>query len=369
MKLCLKNHYRTNCKKVCLNRAEDSTMKICFIMYPWERVTPETDTTLRLIHECVSSGYLVAITTPNKLTIRESITSAFCDVIAKGKPSKNIPSFYRNAQFKKHLLPLAGFDAIFMRANPPLDTLALNFLDSVRGDTFIMNDIDGLRVANNKVYTASFQEEAQEYIPKTFVSKNRDYLTRILNESEDERMIMKPLDGYGGRGVIILEKSAKHNVSSLLDFYIGEGTNTNYVILQEYAHGAEDGDVRIMMLNGEPIGAMRRVPAQDEIRSNVHAGGSVVKHTLSRKEKLLCKAVGPKLVRDGLYFVGLDVIGDKLIEVNVLSPGGIARINKLNRAKLQKKVINFVERVVAAKEISISRKHSFRKSIEDAELI
>lgn len=344
-------------------------MKICFIMYPWERVTPETDTTLRLIHECVSRGYLVAVTTPNKLTIRESITSAFCNVIVKGKISKKIPSFYRNVEFKKHLLPLAGFDVIFMRANPPLDTLALNFLDSVRNHAFIINDIDGLRVANNKVYTASFQEEAQEYIPKTFVSKNRDYLTRVLSEAEDERMIMKPLDGYGGRGVIVLEKSAKHNISSLLDFYIGEGTNTNYVILQEYAHGAENGDVRIMMLNGEPIGAMRRVPAQDDIRSNVHAGGTVVKHTLTRKEKLLCKAVGPKLVRDGLYFTGLDVIGEKLIEVNVLSPGGIARINSLNRVKLQSKVVDFLEQVVAAKEISMSRKNFFRKSIEDADLI
>ncbi len=373
MKFCLKGftlqkvqEYQNNS----IGRARDHIiMKICFIMYPWERVTPETDTTLRLIHECVNRGYLVAITTPNKLTIRESITSAFCNVAVKGKTSQNIPSFYRNVEFKKLLLPLAGFDAIFMRANPPLDTLALNFLDSVRDHTFIINDIDGLRIANNKVYTASFQEEAQEYIPRTFVSKNRDYLIRILNESEDERMIMKPLDGYGGRGVIILEKSAKRNVSSLLDFYIGEGADTNYVILQEYAHGAEDGDVRIMMLNGEPIGAMRRIPAQDDIRSNVHAGGSVVKHTLSNRERLLCKAVGPKLVRDGLYFAGLDVIGEKLIEVNVLSPGGVARINKLNRTKLQQKVIDFVERVVATKEISISRKHSFRKSIEDADLV
>lgn len=343
-------------------------MKICFIMYPWERVDPETDTTLRLIHECVNRDYLVAITTSNNLTIRNSVTSAFCSVVVRHKPSKTIPVFYKKVQFKKHMLPLAGFDVIFMRANPPLDGLALNFLDSVRNDTFIINDINGLRIANNKLYTVSFQGDAIKFLPRTYVSKNRDYLKTVLESSDDERMIMKPLTGYGGRGVIVLEKSAKHNVSSLLDFYIGEGNNTNYVILQEYVHGAEDGDVRIMMLNGEPIGAMRRIPAQGDIRSNVHAGGSVVKHTLTAQERKLCGSIGPKLVRDGIYFAGLDVIGGKMIEVNVLSPGGIARINKLNRIKLQCRVVDFLEQVVSTKEMLATRKNHFRKAIEDAEL-
>jgi len=341
-------------------------MKICFIMYPWERVFPENDTTLRFIHECVSRGYLVAVTTPNKLSVRDSITSAFCSVIKKHKPSKVFPTFYKKIEFTKTMLPLAGFDVIFMRANPPLDTLALNFLDSVRQDTFIINDIGGLRVANNKLYTASFQDEAGDFIPRTYVSKNRDYLKSVLASIDDERMIMKPLAGYGGRGVIVLEKSAKHNISSLLDFYIGEGANTNHVILQEYLHGAKNGDIRILMLNGEAIGAMRRVPATDDIRSNVHAGGSVVKHVMDTKEKRLCRSIGPKLVRDGLYFAGLDVIDGKLVEVNVLSPGGIPRINRLNRVKLQTKVIDFLEQVISTKEMLVNRKHHLRKTIDDA---
>jgi glutathione synthase len=255
-----------------------------------------------------------------------------------------------------------------MRTNPPLGTLALNFLDSVRNDTFIINDIDGLRIANNKLYTASFQDEASEFIPRTFVSKNPKYLKSVLKNIENERVIMKPLNGYGGQGVIVLEKSAKHNVASLLDYYIGDGNNTNYVILQEYVEGAEQGDVRILMLNGLPIGAMRRVPAIDEIRSNVHAGGTVVKHTLNNLEKRLCKAIGPKLVRDGIYFAGIDVINGKLIEVNVLSPGGITRINALNRTKLQTKVIDFLEKVVHSREAIAIRKHTFRKAVEDADL-
>lgn len=342
-------------------------MKFCFVMYPWERVEPENDSTLRLIHEAVSRGHTVAITTPNNLTMRDSSPIAFCQVVKKNKDpvSTNIPSFYRNVQFRKAQLPLAGFDVIFMRANPPLDTMALNFLDSVRGDTFIMNDIDGLRVANNKLYTASLHDPKNEFIPATHVSKNRDYLERVLSESPNDRMIMKPLNGYGGSGVILVEKSAASSFKSLLDFYIGD--EANYVILQDYIEGADQGDVRILMLNGEPIGAMRRVPAEGDVRSNIHAGGKEVKHALTKQEKRLCKHIGPKLVRDGLYFVGIDVINGKLVEVNVLSPGGITRINRLNRVKLQKQVIDFTETVVNAKEMVISRKNEFRKVIEDAD--
>ncbi|KLV10580.1 MULTISPECIES: glutathione synthase [Photobacterium] len=339
-------------------------MKICFVMYPWSKVEPENDSTLRLIHEAASRGHTVAITTPNNLTMRHSTAIAFCHVLKQGEVSANIPSFYRKAEFRKAQLPLAGFDVIFMRANPPLDTMALNFLDSVRDQTFIVNDIDGLRVANNKLYTTSLPDPGNEFIPATHVSKNRDYLERVLEENPNERMILKPLNGYGGKGVILVEKSAKSSVKSLLDFYIGD--DKNYVILQDYIEGAEEGDVRIMMLNGEPIGAMRRVPAQGDVRSNIHAGGKEVKHTLTKQELRLCKHIGPKLVRDGLYFVGLDVIKGKLVEVNVLSPGGITRINRLNRTKLQAQVIDFVETVVTAKEVSIARKNEFRQVIADA---
>lgn len=342
-------------------------MKICFIMYPWDRIDPENDSTLRLIHEAVGRGITVAVTTPNNLTIRDSEVHAFCNVLKKSaKHSTNTVSFYKKAEFKRCKLPLAGFDAIIMRTNPPLDTVALNFLDSVRNDVFIMNDLDGLRIANNKLYPASFSGEASRFVPATHVSKNREYLEQVLKDSPSEKMIMKPLNGFGGQGVIVIEKGARQNFRSLLDFYIGSGDESNYVILQEYVSGAEKGDVRILLLNGEPIGAMRRVPSADDVRSNIHAGGREEKHILTREEKELCRAIGPQLVRDGLYFVGLDVINGKLLEVNVLSPGGITRINRLNRVRLQKQVIDFVENVIKAKEVVVERKNAFRKVIEDA---
>lgn len=343
-------------------------MNYLFLMYPWEVLTPESDSTLRLIHEVAMRGYNVAVTTGANLTIRESLPMTFARVLdRKVKISGSPVQFYKQAKFIEKMLPLAGFDVIFMRANPPLDSIVLNFLDSVRGDVFIINDIQGLREANNKLYTAAFYDPKNEIIPATHVSKNKEYLKGIIKESEAKKMIMKPLNGYGGSGVIVLEKSASSNINSLLDFYItGKNGETNYVIIQDYVEGAELGDVRVLMLHGEPIGAMRRVPAPDDARSNVHAGGRVEKHVLSAEEKRLCKVVGPKLVKDGLFFVGLDIIGGKLIEVNVLSPGGIVNINRLNKVKLQKKIIDYCDNMVKFKETASGRRSELKRTVEDA---
>ncbi len=343
-------------------------MNIAFIMYPWEEVEAKTDSTLRLVYEAARRDHKVAITYPNNLTIRNSITSAFCRVIKRmDRFPTSVTAFYKNVKFAEKLLPLSGFDAVFMRSNPPLDNIMLNFLDSVKEDTFFINSVEGLRIANNKLYTAAFYDPENKVIPGTHVSKNKEYLKRVINESSKNKMILKPLNGYGGHGVIILEKNAPQNVNSLLDFYIdskdGKG---NYVIIQEYIEGADMGDVRVLMLNGEAIGAMKRVPAADDIRSNIHAGGKEVKHSLSKAEKMICQNIGPKLVKDGLYFVGLDIINGKLLEVNVLSPGGIARINRLNRTKLEKFVLDFVEDVVHSREFAINRKKEFKRKVADA---
>jgi glutathione synthase len=182
-------------------------------------------------------------------------------------------------------------------------------------------------------------------------------------------MILKPLNGFGGSGVILIEKSAMNNINSLLDFYINAGDGeSNYVILQDYIEGADKGDVRILLLNGEPVGAMKRVPGRDDHRSNVSAGGSVQKHTLSKEEKALCRQIGPKLVKDGLYFVGIDVIGGKLVEVNVMSPGGITYINKVykNKRKVEEKVIDFLESKVVDKLNKFNRITRLRKAVDEA---
>lgn len=341
-------------------------MNICFIMYPWQEIDAENDSTLRIIHESALRGHRVAITSAHNLTVRNSKAYSFCKVINPSeKPHKKAESFYKKTTFTEKLLPLNGFDIIFIRQNPPIEASTLSFLDSVKDHTLIINSVEGLRKASNKIYTAAFGEEFDAFIPKTHVSKNKEYLKRVIKESEHDKMILKPLNGHGGSGVIILEKNADKNINSLLDFYIDGKNESHYVILQDYVPGADKGDVRIMMLNGEAIGAMKRVPHPDDSRSNVHVGGTVEKHVLTKEEKAICKAIGPKLVQDGLYFVGLDVINGKIIEINVCAPGGIARINRLNKTKLQVKVLDFAEKMVKQHEKILEEKASLRRMIED----
>ncbi|MBT8376505.1 MAG: glutathione synthase [Bacteroidia bacterium] len=345
-------------------------MNICFIMYPWDQIDPENDTSLALIKECVKRDHGVAVCTPANLTIRNSVTNAFCTVIGRmEKVPKTLKSFYNRVKLREEMLPLAGFDAIFFRANPPLDPIMLNFLDSVKDDVFIINSLEGMREANNKLYTAAFGDAHSNIIPNTHVSKNKNYLIRQIRESKADRMILKPLNGFGGSGVILIERSAMNNINSLLDFYISNGDgDSNYVILQDYIEGADQGDVRILLLNGEPVGAMRRIPGKDDHRSNVTAGGSIAKHNLTKEEKALCKQIGPKLVKDGLYFVGIDVIGGKLVEVNVMSPGGITYINKVykNKYKVEEKVIDFLESKVVDQLQAFDRRTRLRKRVEEA---
>ncbi|MDC8004198.1 glutathione synthase [Aureisphaera galaxeae] len=342
-------------------------MNVCFIMYPWDEMDPENDSTLALIQELAKRGHGLAITTPANLTIRDSVAYAFSRCLRRAdKVSSNLKSFHSKAEFYDEMLPLAGFDAIVLRSNPPLDMIMLNFLDSVKDDVFIMNDLDGIRRANNKLYTAVFEDENNEIIPRTHVTKNKEYLKNIIKEGP-EKMILKPLNGFGGSGVILIEKRAMKSINSLLDFYITNKDGTsNYVILQDYIEGAEMGDVRILLLNGQPIGAMRRVPGEEDHRSNVTAGGRVEKHSLTKVEKELCRRIGPKLVKDGLYFVGIDVINGKLVEVNVMSPGGITYINKVYKSRVQEKIIDFVEDKVEERVAAFERRQKLRKHVSDA---
>ncbi len=243
-------------------------------------------------------------------------------------------------------------DVIFLRDNPPLDNHVLNFLDTLDGSTLFINSISGLRKANNKIYPATLSslydsnDASKQWIPLTTVSRNKEYLKKVIAEYDKDKFILKPMDGFGGSGVILLDKSSKtsnYNVNSLLDFYIDSGKKNNYIILQEYIETELKGDVRIIMLDGKPLGSMRRVPAKDDHRSNVHAGGHCVAHKLTSLELELCSAIGEQLVKDGLFLVGLDLMGGKLIEVNVCSPGGFAEINEEGNIKIESNILDFAE--------------------------
>lgn len=344
-------------------------MNICFLMYPWHSIkNPENDTSVLLIHECVKRGHGLAVCSPANLTIRNNVTNAFCTIINKmEKVPNSLKTFHKKAETREEMLPLAGFDVIFMRAEPPLDPIMLNFLDSVKDDVFIINSVNGMRVANNKLYTAVFDEPDNEIIPVTHVSKNKEYLIKTIEESLSDKMILKPLNGFGGSGVILIEKTAMGNINSLLDFYLHNAIGgSDYVILQEYIEGADKGDVRILLLNGKPIGAMRRIPGDKDHRSNISAGGTMAKHILTDAEKKLCEKIGSKLIKDGLYFVGIDVINNKLVEVNVMSPGGVTYANKMYKSRLQEKIIDFVEFKVQELNSGFERRKRLRKRVDEA---
>ncbi len=346
-------------------------MNIAFIINQWESMNPAKNSTLRMIHECCLRGHRVGILYSQDLTVRNNVIYGFVKLLRKETYSFNtFKSFHRKMEFEEKMLPINVFDAIFIRKAPPVDSTMLNFLDSIKDEVFIVNDIDGIRKANNKLYTSSFHDPDNEFIPRTFVSKNVNYLKKVIQNFPADKMILKPLDGFGGSGVIVIEKSARKNLSSLLDFYINGSNGRNYVILQEYIPQAELGDVRVLMLNGEPIGAYNRVPSPEDNRSNISAGGSAAKHVLSKEEVRVCRKIGRKLVQDGIYYAGLDVIAGKLIEVNILNPGGIVNINRLNKVELQKDIIDFVEDKVleitdsfSQKEFRLNRRRSLREGI------
>jgi glutathione synthase len=321
-------------------------MHIGFIIAGWEAIEPTKSSTLTIIKECCQRGHKVSIMYTTNLTVRNNIVHGIIETIEKmDKIPDTITAFYKKVKFNKKMVALHAFDCLMIRKDPPINPLVLNFLDAIKDEVVIINDVDGLRKANNKLYTTTFHDPTNSFLPKTHVSGSKKFINMTIEESEQEKMILKPLDGSGGKGVIVLEKNARENINSLLDFYI-DTTGDKYVILQEFIEGAENGDVRVLMLNGQFIGAYNRKPADGEIRANIQQGGTAHKYTLTDSQKKICKKVGTKLVADGLYFVGLDMIGDKILEVNVLNPGGITNINKLEKQKLQKLVVDFIEEKV-----------------------
>jgi glutathione synthase len=324
-------------------------MHIGFIISSWDSVNPVQNSTLTIIKESIKRGHKVSLLYTNDLTVRNNIVHGLIKTITKmDKIPENMVSFYKKVTFTKTMTALHAFDCLMIRKDPPINPLVLNFLDAIKDEVVIINDVDGIRKANNKLYTTTFHDPNNTFLPRTHVSGSKSFINRTIDESKAQKMILKPLDGSGGRGVIVLEKNARENINSLLDFYIDEGGD-KYVILQEFIEGADQGDVRVLMLNGKFIGAYNRKPAEGEIRANIQVGGTAHKYTLTESQKRICSKVGKKLIADGLYFVGLDMIGDKILEVNVLNPGGITNINRLDKLKLHRLVVDFIEEKVHEK--------------------
>jgi glutathione synthase len=203
--------------------------------------------------------------------------------------------------------------------------------------TLVINSPQGLREANEKMYTLQFHQ----VMPETVVSQDKSIIRQFVEEKKFA--VLKPLGGKAGEGILFLDPSDR-NFNSIIEVSTQHGREP--VMIQQYLPEAKDGDKRIIMLNGEPIGAVNRVPTGSEFRGNMAVGGRVEKTNITQREREICAAVGPKLRDNGLYFVGLDVIGGYLTEVNVTSPTGIREIDRLNNTNLGKQVIQWLEKAI-----------------------
>lgn len=236
--------------------------------------------------------------------------------------------------------PLSWFDVILMRKDPPFDmkfffaTLLLSLVDERK--CLVVNHPRGLREANEKLYSLNFPE----LIPPTLVSGNMEQLKQFMKEQGGE-MIIKPLDGCGGSGVFYLNQKDR-NTNALLETATDNGKRP--IMAQRYIPEVRKGDKRIIVVDGEPLGAILRVPREDETRSNIHVGGRVVKADLTARDREICRVMAPSLKKLGLYFVGLDVIGSYLTEVNVTSPTGVQEVNALDKVHLESRIIDFIEK-------------------------
>ena len=235
-------------------------------------------------------------------------------------------------------VPLSDFHTVWMRKDPPVDRAFLHatyILDHAGPDTLVLNNPTGLRDANEKIYALNFPE----FIPQTLVTRQPARIRAWLG-ARDEPLIVKPVDGHGGAGIFRLER-ADRNVASILETLTEDGTK--WVMAQDYLPAAREGDKRIIMIDGEPCGAIMRVPRGDDHRGNIHVGGTVHATELTPREREICAAVGPRLRADGLSFVGLDVIGGYLTEINVTSPTGIREIKNLGGRDLGDEFVAWVE--------------------------
>ncbi len=262
---------------------------------------------------------------------------------------------------------MADVEVLWLRFDPTLDMIGrpwasaagIQFSQLVkRNGGFVINDPDNLIEANNKLYLQNFPKAIR---PKTLVTRNHEDVTAFLKEQGD-KIILKPLKGSGGKNVFMIKSGETQNLKQTVEAIARDG----YVIAQEYLPEAVKGDIRFFLLNGAPLmadgkyAAVRRVQSADEIRSNIHQGGSAQEAEITDDVLKLVKKVTKKLKEDNMYLVGLDIVGDKIMEINVFSPGALMHINQLTGIDFTETIIIDLEKRVKAFYKPTSRSQSRR---------
>jgi glutathione synthase len=318
-------------------------VKFAFIIDPLSKLDPGHDTSVALMEAAQVLGHEVWATQAEKLSVVNTQAWALLEEVqltpAELVEGRWVVSEDWYAVTEGVSRSLQDMDAVFMRTDPPVTipylytTYILDYINPEK--TLVINSPSGIRAANEKMYALQFKD----VIPETIVSQDIRVIRKFVEERE--AAVLKPLGGKAGEGILFLNKSDR-NLNSLVEISTKQGREP--VMVQTYLPAAKDGDKRIILLNGEPIGAVNRIPTGNEFRGNMAVGGRVAVTELTPQDQKICEAVRLKLQQDGLYFVGIDVIGGYLTEVNVTSPTGIREIDRLNNVQLAKQVIEWVER-------------------------
>ncbi len=307
-------------------------MRFLFVMDPAEGMLADRDTTFALMRGAQARGHLCFHALPRELTNRGDTLLATCRTIMVS----DAPPYVKLGA--DQLVEVSDVDAVWVRKDPPFDVAYLHLtqqLDLVAKRTLVINSPRGLRDANEKLFAFQFAR----WMPRSLVSADRNRLLGFLEEVGGQA-VLKPLDGYGGLGVVALSRGDR-NTRSLIDLLTREGRE--HALIQEYLPAIREGDKRVLLLDGRLLGAILRVPREDDLRANIHVGGRVEPTSLSPAEQAMVDDIGPELQTRGLYFVGLDLIGEKLIEVNVTSPTGIQELGRFTGARPEEQVIAWAE--------------------------
>jgi len=310
-------------------------MRVLVIIDPPQTLRPRSDTSVALIDECLLRGHSVWVCEPQDLSLRQECP--FADALGVVSAHREVaPALVLRKEAER--LPLSHFHAVLMRKDPPFDSMYLHstqILEYARGQTFLMNDPRGLREANEKLYIFRFPD----LIAPTIVTRKMDDIRAFMTELGQD-IVVKPIDGFGGSAVFHV-RPGDSNVSAILEVSTQGGRR--WVMAQKYLPEGKRGDKRIHLLAGEPVGWLWRKPAGDDIRSNLAAGGSAHATELTDRDREICARLKPSLIADGLHFVGIDIIGDYLLEVNVTSPTGVQAVSRLYNSRLEGKLVDYIE--------------------------
>ena len=307
-------------------------MKIAFQMDPIEDVDINADSTFRLAEEAQNRGHDLYVYTPNDLTFN------------RGKVVAKVRSINLKRKIGDHvnfgaveLLELSEFGVIWLRQDPPFDMGYItntHLLDLVAKETLIVNNPFWVRNLPEKLLVLEFPD----LIPDTMISRDLEEIKEFKREFKD--IIVKPLYGNGGAGVFRLKEDDK-NLTSLHELFFNMSSEP--LIAQSFLPDVKNGDKRIILVDGNPVGAINRVPKAGEIRSNMHVGGKAEPAKLSQRDREICNAIGPTLKSKGQVFVGIDIIGDYLTEINVTSPTGIQELERFDNVNIAEMIWHAVE--------------------------